>query len=94
MRRLPVSGFSLVVLVSAVGLALASQASANSLYVANNSNADDVAQFSISSGGALSALSPATVGAGSLPFAVAVSPNGKNVYVTSGGGVSQEVLQY
>jgi DNA-binding beta-propeller fold protein YncE len=39
----------------------------------------------------LSAKTPATVAAGSAPFEVAVSPNGKSVYVTnfSGGNVSE-----
>ena len=42
-------------------------------------------QFNIGAGGLLSALSPPTVAAGSGPEGVAVSPDGKSVYVTNLG---------
>lgn len=67
------------------------------LYVGNNgdfsgTNGNTIAQYSVNSNGKLSALSPATVtinpmnglagGAPAYPFAIAVSPNGKQLYVT------------
>ena len=53
------------------------------LYVTNNAAAPNgtVAQFAIAADGALSPLSPATVAAGSYPTGIAVSPDGKHVYV-------------
>jgi 6-phosphogluconolactonase len=49
------------------------------------SNFDDgtVSQYVIGTGGALSALSPATVAAGTKPFSVSVEPTGQYVYVAN-----------
>jgi len=43
----------------------------------------DVSQFAIGAGGQLSALSPPTITAGRLPGYLAVTPNGKSVYVSN-----------
>jgi 6-phosphogluconolactonase (cycloisomerase 2 family) len=51
--------------------------------VTNDSSSGTVAQYTINSNGTLSALSPATVAAGGDPNGVAVSPNGKYVYVAN-----------
>ena len=50
-----------------------------------------VYQFGVGSGGLLAPLAPPMVAAGTTPRGVAVSPDGKSVYVTSetGGSVSQ-----
>ncbi len=50
-----------------------------------------VSQYDVGAGGLLAPLSPAAVGAGNRPNQVAISPNGKNVYVTNSddGTVSQ-----
>lgn len=59
-------------------------------YVANTGS-NDVAQYDIGAGGALNALTPATVMAGTGPEGVAVSPDGKSVYVANGasGSISE-----
>jgi YVTN family beta-propeller protein len=51
-----------------------------------------VSQFDVGAGGLLAAKSPATVPAGTNPAGVAVSPDGRGVYVTNGG--SDNVSQY
>jgi DNA-binding beta-propeller fold protein YncE len=48
-----------------------------------------VFQYDVGSGGKLSPKSPPRVAAGPYPDAVAVSPDGKSVYVTNGVSVSQ-----
>jgi 6-phosphogluconolactonase (cycloisomerase 2 family) len=53
------------------------------LYVDNNSSSGTVAQYAINPNGTLTALSPATVAAGSDPNGVAVTPNGKYVYLAN-----------
>ena len=67
-----------------LGVAASAQA-APYAYVANadGDGPSDVSQFNIGAGGLLSALSPPTVAAGSGPEGVAVSPDGKSVYVTN-----------
>jgi 6-phosphogluconolactonase len=57
----------------------------NATVYAYASNFDDgtVSQYVIGSGGALSALSPATVAAGTKPFSVSVEPTGQYVYVAN-----------
>ena len=72
----------LAVLVSPV----AAQAAGN-VYVTTAG----VAQYAIGAGGLLSPLSPPTVAAGESPRAIAVTPDGKSVYVTNffGNTVSQ-----
>jgi DNA-binding beta-propeller fold protein YncE len=84
-------------LAALVAVAAPAQA-AQFTYVANNST-NDVSQYiagptppDVYEGGELASLSPATVAAGSLPSAVAVSPNGASVYVTNDG--SNSVSQY
>ncbi len=57
-----------------------------------NSSANDVSQFAILSGGLLSPLSPASIGAGTGAWAVAVTPDGKSAYVTNSG--ESTVSQY
>jgi 6-phosphogluconolactonase len=52
----------------------------------------DVSQYDVGAGGGLSPKSPATVLAGSRPHGVAVSPDGKSVYVTNAS--SDTVSQY
>jgi DNA-binding beta-propeller fold protein YncE len=54
-------------------------------YVANSDGdgPSDVSQFNVGVGGLLAPLSPPTVAAGTTPDGVAVSPDGKSVYVTN-----------
>ena len=61
------------------------------VYVTNQVS-DNVSQFDVGPGGALSPKSPATVPAGDVPFGVAVSPDGGSVYVTNSG--SDAVSQF
>jgi 6-phosphogluconolactonase len=70
---------------------VASAQAAGSVYV-TNSGEDQVAQFAILGEGGLSPLSPVDVAAGSGPWAVAVSPDGKSAYVTDSG--EEAVSQY
>lgn len=76
-----------------LGLAAARADAILTAYVANGSGT--VSQFAISRQDLLAPLTPATVPAGTNPFGVVVSPDGRNVYVTDagvgnlGGGVSQ-----
>jgi len=51
---------------------------------------NSVSQYDIGAGGLLAPVSPATVAAGGGPRGVAVSPDGRSVYVANrSGGVSQ-----
>src|SRR6478672_590086 len=86
MRRL-----GTLVFLFAVLLLPATAHAFGSAYVANESSAN-VSQYAIATAGELSALSPATVAAGSNPDGVAVSPDGKSAYVTN--AVSKSVFQY
>jgi 6-phosphogluconolactonase (cycloisomerase 2 family) len=54
-----------------------------------------VSQYTIDAGGALSAMSPATVATGSRPFSVAVDPTGRYAYVANytGHTVSQYTIR-
>jgi DNA-binding beta-propeller fold protein YncE len=70
-----------------------------SVYVANvgslapsGSGTGAVSQYDVGPGGALSPKSPATVPAGERPIGVAVSPDGRSVYVTN--GESDTLSQY
>ena len=63
------------------------------LYVANY-GAGSVSQFDVGAGGRLSPKAPATVVTGQLPSGVAVSPDGKSVYVTNYGHLSSSVSQF
>jgi DNA-binding beta-propeller fold protein YncE len=78
----------------AIGLAVAPAHAAQFVYVTNESSS--VSQYEIGAGGLLTPLSPPMVAAVSSPQeGVAVTPNGRSVYVTSfapsGAG---QVLQY
>jgi DNA-binding beta-propeller fold protein YncE len=66
-----------------------------SVYVTNGGN-DSVSQYGVGPGGALSPKRPATVAAGANPIGVAVSPNGRSVYVANfiGGNLGGTVSQY
>ena len=77
--------FVLAVLLSPVG----AQAAGN-VYVANQGSLS-VSQFAIGDGGLLSPLIPPTVAAQENPRAVAITPNGKSLYVTNffAGTISQ-----
>lgn len=57
------------------------------LYVANYSGGG-INQYSISSAGTLTALSPAVVATGDNPYGIAVSPDGQNVYVANSESAS------
>jgi 6-phosphogluconolactonase (cycloisomerase 2 family) len=61
---------------------------------ATNFGAGTVSQYVISTGGALTALTPATVAAGMSPFSVSVEPTGQYVYVAnySASTVSQYAI--
>jgi DNA-binding beta-propeller fold protein YncE len=64
------------------------------VYVANNEPSSSVSQYD-AIGGGLSPLTPATVVDPGNPFQVAVSPDGKSVYVTNNGGApADHVSQY
>ncbi len=60
-------------------------------YVANHGDST-VSQYTIGAGGALSALTPATVVAGLYPYSVTVDPTGRYAYVANGG--DNTVSQY
>src|SRR5436190_147446 len=64
---------------------------AGNAYVANYGSSN-VSQYAIGAGGELSPLSPATVGAGIGPSAVAITPDRRTVYVTN--AFSDTVSQY
>lgn len=64
-----------------MGIAIAGSASV----YATGFTGERLYQYKIGAGGALEALSPAFVATGKEPFAVVVSPDGKNVYVTVQG---------
>jgi DNA-binding beta-propeller fold protein YncE len=75
----------LVVQAGNGGDAVAVSPGGRSVYVANRFTGPPgpgVSQYDVGAGGALSPKSPATVVAGSGPSAVAVSPDGRSVYVT------------
>jgi large repetitive protein len=75
--------------------AIAVSPDGKSVYVANQAGGlvflGSVSQYDVGAGGALAAKAPATVPAGNSPFGIAVSPNGKSVYVanTSSDNISQ-----
>ena len=64
---------------------------AKSVYVANI-DSDNVSQYDVGSGGALTPKSPAAVAAARGPFGVAVNRDGGSVYVTN--AFSDAVSQY
>jgi 6-phosphogluconolactonase (cycloisomerase 2 family) len=75
-----------LVVLALTALPAGSQAAATA-YVANHINSltvpYTVSEYAIGTGGLLSPLSPPTVVEGGGPFDVAISPNGKSVYVTN-----------
>jgi DNA-binding beta-propeller fold protein YncE len=80
------SGVLLAATTLAVLLAFAVPAqAAHYVYVADadGDGPSVVSQFNVGAGGLLAALSPPTVAAGSGPDGVAVSPDGRSVYVTN-----------
>jgi DNA-binding beta-propeller fold protein YncE len=72
----------LVSLVALAASGAAAYAAPGSLYVSDFSGAT-VSQYDIGAGGALAALSPATVPSGGNPRMMAVSPDGRSVYVAN-----------
>src|SRR5712692_7675100 len=60
-------------------------------YVANFSD-NTVSQYTIGTGGALNAMTPATAAAGVNPISVTVDPSARYAYVANGGGTT--VSQY
>ena len=62
-------------------------------YVANNGSSS-VSQYTIGASGALTAMTPAMVTAGMIPYAVTVDPTSKYAYVTdfAAGGISQYTI--
>jgi len=67
-----------------------------SVYVSNSYSGEGrngtISQYNVGSGGKLSPKSPATVAAGREPFGLAITPNGKNLYVANSGG--NDLWQY
>ena len=82
------------IVVCVLGGVAQGAAAAPFVYVGNVAS-DNVSQYD-AFGGGLSPLSPFTVPAGSEPFRIAVSPDGRSVYVTNPGGgtVPGTVSQY
>jgi DNA-binding beta-propeller fold protein YncE len=78
-----------LVAAAAIAIAVAAPAQADSfLYVAGQGSGS-VFQYSLGPGGALAPLAEPTAPSGQNPNEVAVHPNGRFVYVTNAGGVSQ-----
>jgi parallel beta-helix repeat protein len=78
----------------AAALAVAPAQAHRFAYVAN-SGSNNVSQYHLGSGGLLAPLSPPTVAATDFPAGVAVSPDGKSVYVAGGGSEGRgDVSQY
>jgi DNA-binding beta-propeller fold protein YncE len=65
-----------------LALPAAAHALSGSVYVTNTGEST-VSQYAIGGGGALSALTPPSIGSGETPSSVAVTPNGKSAYVTN-----------
>jgi Lactonase, 7-bladed beta-propeller len=87
----------LSVAIAAALLATAGPAQAGPFaYVSNQGGPATVSQYTVGAGGLLVPLTPPTVPADNLgtPFAVAVSPNGRSVYVTNGNSSIGRVSQY
>lgn len=91
-RRVPtcrVRGVGMLVGLVAVFAPASSQAMSSGVYV-TDINGSSVFQLGLGAGGLLTALTPATVKSEAAPVGIAVSPDGKSVYVAAfDGGVSQ-----
>jgi DNA-binding beta-propeller fold protein YncE len=74
-----------VAVVLALAFGAAPAQAAPFVYVTNLLS-NSIFQYDVGAGGALAPLSPPTTATGSPPVAVAVSPDGKNVYVTVDSG--------
>jgi 6-phosphogluconolactonase len=85
------SGSGSGVTANVTGVSVSCAGSPEFAYVANV-NTNTVSQYAIGLGGALTALSPATVPGGSAPALVAVDPSGHFAYVTD--AASRTVSQY
>src|SRR5206468_2811857 len=55
---------------------------------------DTISQYDVGAGGVLTPKSPPTVAAGLFPEGIAVSPDGKSVYVANGAFPENDVSQY
>jgi YVTN family beta-propeller protein len=77
------------VAAAAVALAAVAPAQAATYVYVSDSRSGQVFQYGLDSEGALSPLAQPTVAAGNLPTGIAVSPNGRWVYVTSVAEVGQ-----
>jgi 6-phosphogluconolactonase len=89
-RATPLVTTTLVLLALALACVPAAALAAGSAYVTNlgspSASSSDVSQYSIGGQGQLSPLTPATVAAGRFPNGVAVTPDGRSVYVSNGNG--------
>src|SRR5206468_6509683 len=85
-------GWSLTVGAALAVLAMAPPAQGDPFAYVTDSASYDVSQYEIAAGGILAPLSPPTVGADASPIGVAVSPDGKSVYVANYG--TNAVSQY
>ena len=76
---------------AAVLLAATSPAQAHRFVFVANEHSADVSQYAAGAGGMLSPLTPPTVAAGSVPYGLAVTPDGGSAYVVNiaGNTVSQ-----
>src|SRR5438067_3892421 len=93
-RRLSGRLLHLSALVGALAAlaAAAAPAQAGPFTYVTNQGGNNVSQYDVGAGGALTPKSPATVAAGTNPQGVVVSPNGASVYVANLGGNS--ISQY
>src|ERR1041385_8437782 len=87
-RRLSLATVVVAVLAAPAGVA---QATSGSAYVPDDLVSGDVLQFDVGLGGGLSPKNPASAPGGTNPDAIAITPDGRNAYVTNfdGSDVSQ-----